>query len=60
MEPPTLHPGWDDLLTWLKSRGFDSNACRVECRASPGAGYGLFAVQDAEVRTHTLIVDVRI
>jgi hypothetical protein len=44
----TLHPGWIDLVRWLEGLGM--NSCLVEGRATPGAGYGLFAASDLAVR----------
>jgi hypothetical protein len=46
----SAHPGWIELSKWLKEHGM--KACLVEGRATPGAGYGLFAAQDVEVSTY--------
>lgn len=36
MQRETLHPGWNNLLAWLKGHGMEIDNVLVECHASEG------------------------
>ncbi|KXN82099.1 Ribosomal N-lysine methyltransferase set11 [Leucoagaricus sp. SymC.cos] len=42
----SVHPRWEALLEWLRHKGMDTDNILVEARATPGAGYGLYALQE--------------
>ncbi|CAA7271715.1 unnamed protein product [Cyclocybe aegerita] len=57
-----LHPHWQRLIEWLAAQGMQTDKIRVVARTAPGAGYGLFALENLgpstplfTVPAHTLL-----